>query len=183
MKKVSLLIIALLCSLFVISSSAEASEMPPVQCTVDGPIQPMESTTTYTYIQNCVVHFQVMDAETEEILSVESPAVFTITYKVKVTKRLGMYTGGDMLVGRWPKLDLTNYSEYDLDVSVQRISYPVLSFQGGETSFSGTISGGLLTVTYNSLIKVHDDGTVTAHNPITQQRAFYLEFSGPNSNQ
>lgn len=178
--------IALATFMMIFSFSAYASPVPVglaefgYQQFLD--IGPLSTAERPTFTQNCVVHVQVIhtypDGSTAS--SVISPTVFTVTYKFQLYKRSGAYSGGEMLRGEWPKVNVANSSGFDLGVQAQRLSYPTnVTCNVTDTTYSFTVSGGLLEVTYYPTIYIAADGTVTHDAPVTQQRAFYGVFSGP----
>lgn len=134
-----------------------------------------------TFTQNCVVHVKIVhtnpDGTTNE--SVISPVVFTVTYKFQIYKRSGVLSGGEMLRGEWPLVALTGYSTYDLGVSVAKVSTPEnASVSVSGNSYTCSVSGGLLQVTYYPVIYIDANGVATHADPVTQDRAYYGVFNG-----
>lgn len=172
--------------LFLVLSTLPAYAVSPTISRTDfdqrEELLPLGTSTTVTHVQNCYIHVNVISdqADGEPISTVYSPVGFTITYKFLVLKRNGMYSGGEMLRNTWPEVKAVNNSLYDLDISVYRIAEPPdVTVSITDDSYTFIVSGGLIEVTYNSVVYVNTQGKQYDADSTTQQRAFYLNYTGP----
>ena len=136
------------------------------------------------YTQNCYVHVQVIQQQSNggTTTSVISPVAFTVEYRVKVYRNSdGNYIGASLIEDDgYPKIRLVNTSIYDLGVSVEQVSYPsLINSQCTGNSYTITVAGGQVNVTYNSVIYVNAGGVQSDADSTTEARVYYAVITGP----
>lgn len=131
--------------------------------------------------QYCVVYVKVVTTQQDGsvVETVISPAAFKIFYKVAVHKSDGIYSAVQFVHKDAPRLSTNGYDLYDLDISLEHISQPTnLTTSVTDTSWSITIAGGSMRVTYNSIIYINANGEQVGAEQTTQTRAYYHTMSG-----
>lgn len=183
MKKFVLILALLLLSCCAVTATAETYEVPFSES--ESILLPLSSGDNLyddpVFDQPCYIHVQVIThgADGSSSSVVNTLHGFTVYYKFNIFERNGEISGGELLGGIWPKVVANNNLAFDVDVEARRISRPTnFSFSESNTSYTCTVGGGLLEVSYYSVINIASDGTITYSDRVTQQRTFYATFTG-----
>lgn len=149
-------------------------------------VKPLGSSKEKFGTQYCTVWVKVVQENADGTTTerVISPIAFSLTYKVLVQKRSGLYSGVELMRGDWPSVTLINNTVYDLDVSVKNVKYPddVVS-HCKDTTWSIEIAGGLLEVTYNEVIYLDKNGSQIDETSYTEKRCHYFTMSGGEASE
>lgn len=149
-------------------------------------VKPLGSSEAKFDTQYCTVGVKVVqrnaDGTTTE--KVIFPVAFSFRHKVFVYKRDEKYSTVEPAGGDWPKVTLIKNTDYDLGLSVEKITNPdIISSNVTPTTWSITLKGGLYNVTYNEVIYLDEEGNQIGEICYTEERCFNYTISGGEASE
>lgn len=149
-------------------------------------VKPLGSRETKDGTQSCKVGVKVVrrnadGTTTEEVIF---PVAFSFYYIVYVYKRDGTYSTVEPAGGKWPTVTLIKNTDYDLGLSVEKITNPdIISSNVTPTTWSITLKGGLYNVTYNEVIYLDENGNQIGEIRYTEECCFNYTISGGEASE
>lgn len=152
----------------------------------DDEMRPLVTNEAKYDTQYCKVGVKVVQRNADGTTSekVIFPVAFSFKYKVYVYKTDGTYSSVRPAGGIWPTVTLIKNTDYDLGLSVEKITNPdIISSNTTATTWSITLKGGLYNVTYNEVIYLDEDGNQIGEIRYTEECCFNYTISGGEASE
>lgn len=170
----------ILCLMFSCIAPAHAATFQPAMVLDNG----IDYTTEKFYLeQQCYVPVTILtdDALTGETKTVtQNFSVATITYKYEVDIDSGVYTGARFAGEPYPIVTAQKPAIFvEMPVAEKVSNPPRKDISLTDYTYSLILSGGLINITYTSMLHFGSDGKLIDSSTSTVQRTFYLHVTGP----